>query len=216
MRHETNFKSDLKIGDVLPPVQLNLMDRLGDCKPKARKPKKTVDERFNAKVLFAGPDDCWLWRGGTSSGSLGYGNFNENGEHVYAHRYAWKRKHGPIPAGICILHRCDNPLCVNDAHMRLGTDGDNSKDKVAKGRHKRGRRMTGTDAIQLVQRFAYGWSFEKLATAYQMSVHSVRLILSGKTWAKYTGIVFAKGVAGKYEQIRAELRQRFELTAVAA
>lgn len=216
MRHETNFKSDLKIGDAVPSVQLNLIAGGEVVKPKSRKSKKTVDERFDEKVLFGAPDECWPWKGGKSSGSLGYGNFTEDGEHIYAHRFAWKRKNGPIPEGMCVLHRCDNPACCNDSHMRLGTDGDNCEDKVAKGRHKKGRRMTGTDALQLVQRFAYGWSFEKLALAYQMSVHAVRMILSGKTWTKFTGLVFEKGVAGKYEQIRAQLRQRFEITAVAA
>ena len=66
----------------------------------------------------------------------GYGREwdSESSRLDYAHRLAWKRKHGPIPKGICVLHKCDNPPCYNDEHLFLGTKKDNQRDMSRKGR----------------------------------------------------------------------------------
>ena len=53
-----------------------------------------------------------------------------------AHRWAWTQAHGPIPSGMCVLHRCDNPSCVNVDHLFLGTKADNNADMDAKGRRR--------------------------------------------------------------------------------
>ena len=95
-------------------------------------------ERFWEKVdRGGGPAACWTW--GASCDPKGYGQFNQ-GNHVCegAHIIAWELTHGPIPAGLCVLHRCDNPPCVNPAHLFLGTIADNNADMMAKGRHARG------------------------------------------------------------------------------
>jgi len=79
--------------------------------------------------------DCWLWTGALDSSGR-YGWFTvESGKMVTAHRYAYELAHGAIPSGNYVLHTCDTPACVRPEHLFLGTNQDNSDDKVAKRRH---------------------------------------------------------------------------------
>jgi len=90
-----------------------------------------MEERFWAKVDRT--DDCWLWTACRTT--HGYGQFRpERSRGAQAHRVAWELTNGPIPAGMLVLHRCDNPPCVNPAHLFLGTQSDNMRDMYAKGR----------------------------------------------------------------------------------
>lgn len=91
-------------------------------------------ERFWSKVeKSGGPDACWLWRAGRFTGT-GYGMFSVGGRIRRAHRVAFVLAHGEIPEGMCVIHSCDRPACVNPAHLRLGTHTDNMRDMAAKGR----------------------------------------------------------------------------------
>lgn len=92
----------------------------------------TPADRFWAKVRKT--NTCWLWIGATIKG--GYGSFGGIKCKVgMAHRFSWTLHNGPIPAGLDVLHRCDTPPCVNPEHLFLGTQTDNSRDMVQKGRH---------------------------------------------------------------------------------
>lgn len=88
---------------------------------------------------------CFIWFGSCDQhgyGHLRIGGRSENGGHlVKAHRLAYELEFGPIPAGLHILHRCDNPWCVNPAHLFTGTAWDNCKDKMQKGRHAHGSKL---------------------------------------------------------------------------
>lgn len=75
---------------------------------------------------------CAEWPGACNS--AGYGHFYRGGHHVYVHRAVWEALYGPIPKGLCVLHRCDNPPCYNVEHLFLGTKGDNLRDAIGKGR----------------------------------------------------------------------------------
>lgn len=93
-----------------------------------------MKERFMDKVSPEPMSGCWLWTRFTHS--FGYGCFWMNGKTITSHRASWIIFRGEIPQGMSVLHRCDIPECVNPDHLFLGTQGDNVRDCVDKGRNK--------------------------------------------------------------------------------
>lgn len=91
-----------------------------------------VEERLWRKVVRGQPDTCWLWKGSRDKG--GYGRILHGKRIDSAHRVAWTVTNGPVPDGLWVLHRCDNPACVNPSHLFLGTRTDNVRDMFVKGR----------------------------------------------------------------------------------
>jgi len=90
--------------------------------------------------------DCietMLWRD-----RQGYGRKKVGSRTVLAHRHAWELANGLVPEGLCVLHRCDNPPCINPDHLFLGTRADNNADRDAKGRSKRGRHYPVSAAMR--------------------------------------------------------------------
>lgn len=96
-----------------------------------------LEIRFWSKVDRESGASCWQWLGCTIH--HGYGHFKINGKAVSAHRVAYELCKGPIPVGLHVLHRCDNPGCVNPEHLFVGTHDDNMEDKAVKGRVYRPR-----------------------------------------------------------------------------
>lgn len=79
---------------------------------------------------------CWLWDLDVSGD--GYGRFNYRSQSVAAHRLAWSAVNGDIPPGMVVRHDCDQPLCVNPDHLRIGTHADNMADRAKRGRGRWG------------------------------------------------------------------------------
>lgn len=84
---------------------------------------------------------CLLWMGPKEQ--QGYGALSFKRKVLKTHRIAWELANGPIPAGMCVCHKCDNRLCVEPTHLWLGTQADNQADKIAKGRQARNRHIRG-------------------------------------------------------------------------
>jgi len=96
---------------------------------------------FEQKFIPEPNSGCFLWLGGVSD--RGYGRVRLFGKTAVASRASWILYRGAIPVGSHVLHRCDNPLCVNPDHLFLGTPQDNTDDMLAKGRNRPiGRSMT--------------------------------------------------------------------------
>ena len=104
---------------------------------------KSLSDRLWSKVDKRHGDECWLWKGGrytTPNGSPSYGcisigsRSDKSKRMVPAHKLVWEIERGPIPAGMKVLHKCDNPQCVRPSHLFLGTQADNVADMISKER----------------------------------------------------------------------------------
>lgn len=151
---------------------------------------ETLSERFWPKVSKG--EGCWAWTAFKTW--QGYGKISDSlprghPDHVQlAHRASWLIHFGPIPKGLCVCHRCDNPSCVNPKHLFLGTVADNNADKTAKGRgrtsDRRGEKNPGAklnEALVLEIRAASG-SNQQVATRYAVSRRLVGMIKALKIW----------------------------------
>lgn len=101
--------------------------------PKGR-PRTPVPDRFWPKVDIRGPEECWPWVGSKLKGRE-IGTFWNGDQVVYAHRVSYELANGLIPAGLVVRHRCDNSICVNPAHLLVGTQYENMQDRKRAGHY---------------------------------------------------------------------------------
>lgn len=127
------------------------------------KTRKSLEERLWSRVdRSGGPDACWPWAGANWKGHGRIKPPGGVGSPLKPHRVAWELTHGPIPNGLCICHRCDNPPCCNPSHMFLGSHQDNWDDMNNKGRH--GRIKVPNEMIpEVVERYLSGETQQSIA-----------------------------------------------------
>lgn len=154
-------------------------------------------ERFWKKVdKSGGPDACWLWIG--SKIKHGYGCFVVDKTWFYPHRIAWTLTHGQIPHsdsyhGTCVCHDCpsgENPACCNPAHLFLGSQGENMKDMIRKGRDTKAlgedngiSKLTAAQVIEIRSLYAAGNStLRQLGSLFGVRYQNISLIINYKAW----------------------------------
>lgn len=151
--------------------------------------------RYLAKVdRSAGNDGCWPWTGAKDQD--GYGIFwdgtyrpNGQGRYVRVTRWTYEQFIGRIPEGRQLLHACDNPPCVNPAHLSFGTCADNHGQREARGRGVRahgsshvGAKLTEAEVIAIRERRSAGVPQIALAREYGVSAALICNIVKRKVW----------------------------------
>jgi hypothetical protein len=150
-------------------------------------PKKPLAERFWDKVNIRTDDECWLWIAHINKD--GYGMLIVDGKAERAHRISYKLTKGTIPLNMSVLHRCDNPGCVNPNHLFLGTQAQNIADMVFKNRQKGlkggdhpSAKLTNNDAIEIIKLRKLGWTCRLIAQKFNISPSLVSAITCGSAW----------------------------------
>lgn len=143
--------------------------------------KKPVEARFMRKVLKDSNSGCWIWTAATS-GLDGYGSFKENGKSRSAHRVSYELFKGEIPEGMCVLHTCDAPPCVNPEHLFLGTSKDNTGDMIQKKRQSRGGMKLNPEIVSEIRACIGKTNRGEIAYTYGLSVRHLRRIANNIAW----------------------------------
>lgn len=150
-------------------------------------------------------DNCWLWTG--RKDGKGYGQLKVRGRRTGAHRVSWEIHNGPIPEGLHCLHKCDNPPCVNPEHLFIGTQDDNLKDMIRKGRSAKGQRngmlkhpdrqargeqlpqakLRAEQVLLIREQAAKGKSDAELAKQFNVNRAAITYIRLGRTWKHIGG-----------------------------
>jgi len=139
--------------------------------------------------------ECWIW---TGKKNKGYGRLHLFGSTISAHRLSWVLAHGEVKDGLYVLHRCDNPGCVNPDHLFLGTHADNMADAVAKGRLKpppTSRRalshgelngnssLSESDVLEIrTLRNEGGLTYKEIAEKFNVGITTARDAATGRRW----------------------------------
>lgn len=147
---------------------------------------------MNLQVLSAEdvalfPVECLPWQKSKTPDGYGVMWVSRLRKLAYAHRVMWEYWIGPIPDGVHVLHRCDNPPCVNPGHLFLGTNSDNIQDRMRKGRSRVGEKspaskLTELQAKEILTLYAQGIAQKDIAIRFGMSRPAIHALVHGKLW----------------------------------
>jgi hypothetical protein len=99
---------------------------------------------------------------------------------VYGHKLSYELHHGAVPDGFVVMHKCDNPKCVNPAHLMLGTPADNTADMMAKGRYRTRHNVLDAQKVRAIR--AADMSARELAEKYGCTVRTIQSVRLRETW----------------------------------
>lgn len=135
---------------------------------------------FFSRKYSVSPSGCWVWLGSVTTG--GYGTMMFGSARILAHRFSWAVAHGrPIAEGMHVCHSCDNPPCVNPAHLWQATPRQNSVDAMTKGRLAKVMTPDTVRRIYALKRVGV-WLDKDIARIVGVSPSTVHKLLSGKGW----------------------------------
>lgn len=142
-----------------------------------------IKSRLLRKVRVNPKTGCWEWT--ATKNSKGYGMFWAKGKFKLAHRVSYEIHREEIPDGLCVLHHCDRPGCLNPDHLFIGTQADNMADMYAKRRHARGSahsnaKLTEDEVIAI--RALNGVSHHSLAKNFGVGRSQIQRIVAGQQW----------------------------------
>jgi len=148
-----------------------------------------LGSRFWDKVDVQAKEECWNWLAGKCDD--GYGKYWLNGLSVSTHILSYKEcNHVTDLDGLCVLHKCDNPSCVNPKHLFLGTVADNNRDRAekkrsnpAKGSMVKTSKLTEELVIYIREQLSNGRLQKSLATELGVSKANISLIATRRAWA---------------------------------
>jgi hypothetical protein len=167
------------------------LKHLGGCKPKSAFYRFSLSYKIDSETM------CWNWLGSLNRGSRRqYGTIKVNGKPVAAHRFSWTfYNNKEIPESMIVMHKCDNPKCVNPTHLVLGTHADNMVDMVKKDRQAKGIKFlnrnpakgSGNGLAKLTEQQALEIFLDSrtqrvIGQQYGVSQTVVHNIKSKKTW----------------------------------
>lgn len=148
--------------------------------------------RFLKKVFNY--KECWNWNASLRNES-GYGQINFMGKMQGAHRVSYMLFKGEIPNGLCVLHKCDNPLCVNPYHLFLGTNKDNVADRERKGRGNQphgsmsgNAKLKESDIPEIFALRLSGLTQQEIADNYGVAQCTISDVLHGKRWSRISKV----------------------------
>ncbi len=130
---------------------------------------KTLPEYLAQHTEPGELDSCWEWQGSRTHGGYGEACFKRNRKS--AHVFAYIAAHGPLPDGVCVLHKCDNPPCCNPLHLFLGTFAENNKDRNRKGRSY--RKLTPDQVITIRQLRTNNVPYQQIANLLGMGYGTI-------------------------------------------
>ena len=137
---------------------------------------------ITSKIAPPDKNGCWLWQGYINR-VTGYGKVGWKGKLDTTHRWMWKQVIGRIPDGVCVLHRCDVPRCVNPKHLFLGSLTDNVKDRDAKGRHNKPHRFALNEIATIRAFYQDTKDCSWLAESYGVHPTTIYSIAKGRSYA---------------------------------
>lgn len=132
-------------------------------------------------------NECWNWTGGKTDG---YGRVRHIGKMKLLHRLSYEYFNGPIPEKLFVCHHCDNRACFNPSHLFVGTNEDNLKDMIKKGRYKNGMlgttgknaKLTIENVIQIKYMIKNGLGNTEISKKFNVGHTTICQIRRGVTW----------------------------------